>query len=61
LYLEKKVVDSVSGQIYSFFISPCPNLQISKTWFTKLAIHVDIRMMQLNNWRIKVPTTGGME
>ncbi len=51
-HLKKKVVYFVSGHIYGFFISPFPNLQISKTWFTKLAIHVDIRMMQLNNWRI---------
>ncbi len=51
-HLKKKVVDFVSGHIYGFFILPFPNLQISKTWFTKLAIRVDIGMMQLHNWRI---------
>jgi hypothetical protein len=40
-HLEKEVVDSVAGWIYCFFISQCPNLQISKTWLPKMP-YVDL-------------------
>jgi hypothetical protein len=40
-HLEKEVVNSVAGWIYCFFISQCPNLQISKTWLPKMP-YVDL-------------------